>query len=164
MTHLEYINYMQSLADNLNGLNDFFRIDLTEIRQGFRSGVQMPCMALESYEGDFSQSSIQQSVNIRTWAFTIFDNPANRDFNDQNQKLSGVEQLGLKILARMRKDSLTPGHILHNLFYVEDCRYSKVGPLFTEKLYGYRFVGQFLMHQPLTVNPEDWQDIDTVCS
>ena len=82
---------------------------------------------------------------------------------EQNEMLDQCERLGLKIIARMRYDARQPGHLLHNRFKVSSVKWMKVGPLFTEELYGYRFTVEIEGGESLKVQADDWADIDTVC-
>ncbi|MGB5821463.1 MAG: hypothetical protein WBG90_18415 [Saonia sp.] len=163
VSHAIIVGYFTDLANNLIALNDFFRMDLTEIQGAFRSKADLPCLVLESHEGDFSDSNVQSSVNARTFAFTVYDKPGKGDYDDQNTKLNSAEEIGLKIIARMKHDSSLPDHFLYNRFKVEDINYSKVGPVFNERLYGYRFVGEIKGNEPLRVDPADWLDGPSIC-
>ena len=163
INHSSIVAYFKAIAENLVGVNGFFRMDLTEIQGSFRSTANFPCLVIESHEGDLGDSNLMSSVNDRTFAFTIFLNPKNDDYDSQNEFLNTSEELGLKVIARMRHDARVPDHLLNNAFKASDVTYSKVGPLFQEALYGYRFVGSFSKHQPLKVVPADWDDIDAIC-
>lgn len=163
INHSVLVSYFKSLADNLNGVNDFFRMDLTEIQGAFRSTAKFPCLVMEAHEGDYGDSNLMQSVNNRTFAFTVYTKPKLKDYNDQDTQLTLSETLGKKILARMRHDATLPEHFLHNHFQAEECSYTKVGPIFNEQLYGYRFVGNFRASEPLIVDPDDWADAPVIC-
>lgn len=164
LNHTTLTNYFQQLATNLKDINSFFRMDMVEIQGAFRSTATFPCMVSESHEGNFNNSTIMQSVNTITFAFTIFTKPAKADFDDQNLKLGDAETIGLKIIARMRHDATIPNHILYNKFKVETLQYAKIGPTFNEQLYGYRFIGTIRGHEPLVVNPADWNDVPSICN
>jgi hypothetical protein len=163
ISHAVIINYFEDLQKKLNGLNDFFRMDLAEIKSAFRSAASFPCLVVESHESDFGKSKTNQSVNDRTFAFTIYYKPENGNFDEQNEMLDLSEAMGLKIIARMRHDTAIRTHFLFNKFKVETIKNHKVGPVFNERLYGYRFTGEFTAGEPLKVSPEDWSDIDAVC-
>lgn len=164
ISHQIIVDYFRSIAENLKDLNGFFRMDLTEIEHSFRSNAQFKCLVLESHEGNFEDSTMQSNVNDRTFAFTIYDHPKNMDYDDQNQKLSECESVGLKVIARMRHDASLPGHFLYGKFNVGTVTYAKVGPVFAERLYGYRFIGSIKGVESLKVDPSDWTDDPLVCS
>ena len=164
INHQKLVDYFKYLADNCNEVASFFRMDLTEIIGAFRSSAEFNCMVLESHEGDFSNSSRTQSVNTITWAFTIYTNPEAGNYDEQNNFLSLAEEIGIKIISRIKYDSCQPNHMIQNAFKAERVSWSKVGPVFQEKLYGYRFVGEFYIHEPLVINTDDWADNPTTCN
>lgn len=163
INHKIITDYFEYLAANHKSIASYFRMDLTEIQGAFRSTANVPCLVLESHEGDLSASSRQQTVNDRTFAFTIYTKPRHGDYDEQNQKLSDAETIGLSIIARMKHDATLPAHFLYNKFLVETVSYAKVGPVFNERLYGYRFVGSIMGNEPLKVDVNDWLDAPVLC-
>lgn len=163
ITHKILVDYFKSIATNLNGIEDFHRMNLSEIQGSFRSSADFPCLAVESHDGDFGDSNIMQSVNSRGFAFTVFTNPERGDYEDQDTKLTESENYGKKIIARMRHDASVKGHFLNGSFKAATVKYSKVGPLYQEELYGFRFVGEITSTDPLIVDPADWEDITEIC-
>lgn len=165
MTHKLIIDYLEQLNLNLNDFaeDSFFRLDLTEIEGGIRTGISYPCMAVESPDIDFSESTINSSVIAKIFSFTVFMNPDSENSEEKDFMTDLCERIGLKILARMRHDARTPEHPLYNKFLIESCEGIKVGPVFTELLHGYRFTGIIKGNETLKVNAADWADIDLVC-
>lgn len=164
ISHSIIIAYFKNLQEKLIGVEDFFRMDLSEIQGSFRSSANLPCLTAESHESDFSNSRTNQSVHSRNFAFTVWYKPELGNFNQQNQMLDESEAMGLKIIARMRQDATDKNHFLFNKFKVENVKNQKVGPTFNEQLYGYRFTGEISGTQSLIVSADDWTDIDNVCS
>ena len=164
-THGEIVKYFKNLNSQLNDFpeNSFFRQDLQEIFGAFRSGINFPCLALESPEIDGQDSNEQNSVLGRMVAFVVYMNPQQNDFDQQNDYLDQCEKIGKKILARMRYDSNIPGNLLYRKFKLITMKGVMVGPLYTEHLYGYRFAVMISGNEPLKVDPADWKDIDSVC-
>lgn len=163
ITHQDIVNYMRSLADNHLDIKDFFRMDVTEIQGAFRAGIDFPCLALESLEGDFSGSSTGNSIDNQSFAFTMLTAPVIGDFKEQNIMLDQSQIIGKELIARMRHDARVKGHLLHKAFYVSGVNYHKVGPLFLEHLYGYRFVVELRYKTELIVDVGVWKDLDSVC-
>ncbi|HEA19953.1 hypothetical protein LCGC14_1807380 [marine sediment metagenome] len=161
--HKVITDYFQYLATKHKKIAGYFRMDLTEIQGAFRGTAEIPCLVLESHEGDLSGSSRQQTVNDRTFAFTIYTKPRHGDYDEQNQRLADSETIGLSVIARMKHDATLPVHFLYNKFQVETVSYAKVGPVFNEHLYGYRFVGSIMGNEPLKVNVDDWLDGPEIC-
>ncbi|MBT0607652.1 hypothetical protein [Aequorivita echinoideorum] len=166
MTHAPIIAYLENLNAKLVDFaeNSFFRMDLAEITGAFRKGITFPAMCVESPEGDAENSTKNNSVLNRTCAFTIYKKPQQGNFIDQDEKIDDCEKIGLKIIARMRLDNAAPDSPLYNKFEVASVRWVKVGPIFNEGLYGYRFIFTIAGDEKLIVNPDDWSDIENVCS
>lgn len=164
-THKPIIDYFENINLKLKdfGENSFFRMDLTEIQGKIRSGINFPALAVESPDGDAEKSIDQNSVISRMFAFTVYMNPEKENYNEQNEMVDLCEIIGKKILARMRYDARIPEHLLFNKFKVSSAKWIKVGPIFTEGLYGYRFTGIIEGNEPLKVDPEDWDDINSTC-
>ena len=165
MNHDHIVDYFESLNSKLADFPEksFFRMDLTEIQGAFRSGINFPAMSVESPQLDMSKSNVSNSVLGHDFAFTIWKKPKTGDFGGQNTDLGDCERIGLKILARMRYDARVPDHLIYNSFEARSVSAIKVGPLFTENLYGYRFIGTFSNNKPLIINPADWNDLDSPC-
>ena len=164
-THSVIIAYFRQLNKNLKdfGENSFFRIDLKEIEGAFRSGISFPAMAVESADLDGGDSAPTNSVIGRAFFFTVYMNPKKTDYDGQDAAIDLCEKIGWKIIARMRKDSFDSDHFLYDKFKVSSVSAIKVGPLFTQHLYGYRFGGIISGEESLKVDPADWDDIDSIC-
>lgn len=165
MTHKLIIDYLEQLNLNLKDFaeNSFFRLDLREIEGAIRTGITMPCMAVESPEIDPSASTVNSSTIGRWFAFTVYMNPEVDNQQEQNEMLDLCERIGLKVLARMRHDARIPAHPLYNKFLISSCSGMKIGPVFTELLYGYRFMGMIQGSESLKIDAADWKDIDLTC-
>lgn len=164
-THAVIIDYFRQLNAALVdfGQASFFRMDLTEIEGGFRTNISFPAMAVESPDLDGQDSAPTNSVIGRAFFFTIYMNPKRKDYDAQDTAIDLCERIGWKIIARMRKDSFDPTHFLYNKFKVSSVSAIRVGPVFTEHLYGYRFGGIISGEESLKVDPADWTDIDSIC-
>lgn len=166
LTHKALVDYLKYLVDQSVDIDvkNFFRLNIAEIQGSFRSGVSFPCFAMESHEGNFEGSQSSNSVDNKTFAFTIYKKPQYNNFDQENQYLDDCEIIGKKFLARLRYDSFNPENLLHNLFDANLVSYHKVGPVFTEQLYGYRFeVSLKPDKSSLKVIAADWKDLDVVC-
>lgn len=164
-THAPLVEYFKNINKQLNdfGKNSFFRQDLEEIFGAFRVGVNFPCLAIESPEIDAPDSTEQNTVIGRMFAFVVYMNPERNNYDEQNDYLDQCEKIAKKILARMRYDANIPGNILYRKFKVSTVKGVMVGPVYTEHLYGYRFAGMITGNEPLKVDPADWKDIDSAC-
>tara|TARA_R110002050_G_scaffold102910_1_gene211835 strand:+ start:169 stop:666 length:498 start_codon:yes stop_codon:yes gene_type:complete len=165
MTHKPIIEYLENLNEKLVDFseNSFFRMDLAEITGAFRKGITFPAMTVESPEGDGEGSTKNNSAINRTCAFTVWEKPQTGNFAAQTEKIDDCEKIGLKLIARMRLDCANPESPLFNKFDVASVRFIKIGPIFNEGLYGYRFTFNIAGSESLKVDPADWSDIEEVC-
>lgn len=165
-THKPLLDYFENINSNLKDFPDksFFRMDIEEIFGAFRRGINMPAMSVESPEGEATKSSPSNNFIGRTFAFNIMAMPKKGDFEEQNRIIDQCEQIGWKIIARMRFDNTDPKSLIYNKFKVSSVRFHKIGPLFNEELYGYRFTGEIGSSESLQVNKDDWEDLDRDCA
>lgn len=166
ISHQDILNYMQSSVAAFQGIadSDFYRLDLTELQSSIRTGINSPCVLLESHEGNFENSKANNSIDNKSFAFLVLKLPESGNFDEQNQYLDDCEIIGKKFLARMRYHSTQKDHLLYGCFDISLCSYHKVGPIFTGGWYGYRFeVALKPKKTDLKVSPGDWSDIDTAC-
>jgi len=164
-THKPIVDYFEALNTNLIDFpaKSFFRQDLDEIYGAFRTGINFPAMAVESPEGDLQDSNVMSSVIGRMFAFVIYQKPTKGNFLEQTIMLDECERIGLKIIARMKHDSTVQDHFLQDKFETTTVNFIKVGPIFNELLYGYRFSGFIKGNESLKVDAADWEDIDLIC-
>lgn len=159
MTPVEYKAYFKNLATSHKQIHGFFRMNLSEIQGYFRKGIELPALVLESYDGGIGGSKISTDIN-RGFAFTIYLKPAANNFDAEDEKLSIAERIGLEIIARMHLDSFNPESLLFNQFDKNTVEYHKVGPIFTEGFFGFRFFGEFKGLHSLKVDPNIWKDLE----
>lgn len=165
MSHNQLVNYMSNLATQNIATKDFFRFNIAEIQGALKSGITFPCLAMESHEGNFEGSTPNNSIEQKIFAFSILDKPTSpNNFDSENEVLDNCELIGKQFLARMRYDARNPASILYNAFDVVNVNYHKVGPLYMDKLFGYRFE---VALKPATINlkPDHnhWSDITDSC-
>lgn len=166
LTHIALVNYIKNLVDQHATMpeNAFYRMDVNEIQGNMRTGINYPCLAMESHEANFDGSTANNSLENKTFAFSILKKPEYGNFDEQNQFLDDCEILGKQFLARMRYDAATEGNLMFNLFDAALVTYHKVGPLYTDALYGYRFEIPLKPEKTsLKVNAAHWDDLDLVC-
>lgn len=163
ISHQDIIDYTKFLAENSEDVLYHFRFDQTELQGAIRTGIEYPAFALESHEGDFSGSSKHSTVLNKTFAFSILFDPKRGNFDQQNEYLNTAESIGIQFIARMRLDSANKDHFLYNALKIDEIKFHKVGPIFSSKLYGYRFEVSLNNNGSLKVDPSKWKDIDSVC-
>lgn len=155
ITHNTIVTYFNDIATSHNDLKDFFRLNISEIQGAFRTGVLTPVLALESHEGDIGGSA-STSHNRRTLAFSVLEPTGIDDYDEQNAVLDRSEQIGLDIISKLVKDSQDPNHWLYGRFKKDSVNYHKVGPIYSDYLFGYRFELAISNPENLTLDPTKW--------
>jgi hypothetical protein len=165
LDHNAIVNYFESLNNNAAFFpeDSFFRMDLEDIFDAFRSGIKYPALVVESPDIDLSDSSEQETVNKRIFAFHVYQKPETDRHQDVQDALNLCESIGYKIIARMKKDNYDPNSIIHRAFKPQSVKANQVSKVFTENLYGYRFTGEFSKSDALVLDPADWDDLDSRC-
>lgn len=164
LTHKVITDYMQDLENKNTSTKSFFRFNIMEIQGAIRGNIIYPAMAMESPEGNFSDSSVNNSLDKKIFAFSILDKPEKGNFDDENDKLDQCEIIGKQFLSRMRYDSFLPSSPIYNCFNLSDVEYHKVGPIYTDRLFGYRFeIHLDDKKTNMQINPSEWTDLDSPC-
>ncbi len=163
ITHNDLVSYLETLCIQYKDTLDFYRMDITEIQGKMRSGIEYPCMAMESHEIDFSGSKPFNSIINKTFAFSILHHPEKKNYDQQNDYLDRCEKIGLDIISRIRYDEKKANHFLNKTLEYDSIRAGKVGPIYSDHLYGYRFEITLKLKSNLKIDPNHWKDIDTVC-
>lgn len=164
ITHKQIVDYMQDLHEKNISTKSFYRFNLAEIQGSIRSKIIYPCIALESPEGDFQGTTANNSLDNKLFAFSILDKPSQGDYTDEDLKLDNCERIGKQYLARMRHDARIKESLVFNIFNLSDTQYHKVGPIFTDRLFGYRFEIKLSNSKiNMQINPNDWTDLDNPC-
>lgn len=111
---VDYTQYMRSLAaahSSIHHTTDekhFFRGELQEFFQQFRSDVNFPCLIAESSENSYSGTR-DKPVKRRVMSFIVADKYDQHDDYDEIQaKMSSCEQIAEEILGKMLGYGNTP--------------------------------------------------------
>ena len=160
----EIIQYFDNLVTQSTQIQDFFRFDITEIQGALRAGIQFPCLALEAPQGSFQGSSPANSVVTQTLAFTIYIKPENDSQNAQNDALVSSQAWGLSVVKRLRYDSADSSSPWYNIIDLASIDFFKVGPIFSDRLFGYRFEIELKPQKiDMKVEPAFWSDVSDPC-
>lgn len=156
-------NYFENLSNKAKFLNDFVGFFQREWanRTASVKGLKTPALALFKYELGF-EGPDQNTVAVRKIGFAVmFNNIKPDDLEGQYIAIHDAEQLALKVLSRIRYDSNTPNHALFNSFLKDSVEINPVelsgGEVGVDVLFNFK------NKQKLTVNPDDWEDINNVC-
>lgn len=163
-SYLQSKNYFDELVQKHKKINEFigfFNRELHE-KQGSFDGIASPYLALFKYEAGLDGPE-QNTIAVRKVAFALMrTDVATDDFDAQYQAVDECEKLALSVLARIRYDSNNRNHFLYNSFLKESVRILPVE--LSSQSYGVEVYFNLKNPQPLIVNPDEWSDIDEVCS
>ena len=163
MDFAPYSEYFENLARRLKDIGHtpeqpkFCRFNIEEVLDGLATDLDLstPVLLLESFEGHLNDNGGDQVFDGQDAAFLIMQDCDLTDFVAQNAIIDLAKRIGLKIIARLRKDARQrlPGAL--PVFDLNKVNYQKVGPVFGNA-YGYRFT--FGWDEPISVvvNEADW--------
>lgn len=158
VSHATIVAYHNMIALAHKEINGFYRFNWSEISNAFRSGALYPALLLESHDSDIRANQNQTATfNERTISFMLLDYAAYDDYDQQEQVLDTLEQIGLDICSLLNRDRKDKNHWLWGKF---DGQFSmaKVGPVF-ESLYGWNIVYSIKNQEPMCFEPEKWEFI-----
>lgn len=164
MTHNNLLDYFKNLVTLNADLKSFYRLDITEIQGAMRNGIEYPALAIESHEIAFTGSTANNSLKDVSFAFTILHKPEQQSFDQENNALNLCEEIGTEILKRLRYDAVTPNSPLYQAFELSTITGHKVGPIYVDQLFGYRFEIPLKPKKiDMKITPDKWSDIDQPC-
>ncbi len=160
MNFTDYSDYFELLATKLKdvahtpAVPKFARFNIEEILAGLAHGLDptTPCLLLESFEGRLSEEG-DNTMDTQDAAFLIVQHAELEDFKAQNGIIDRSKKIGLKVVAKMRKDARAGTGVQH--LDRNSIGYEKVGPIFGT-CFGYRFTFSFFNPISLAVDPADW--------
>lgn len=110
----DYITYMRTLAERHTSLNHstnekhFFRGELEEFWNQFRSMVNFPCLVTEKSEIEYS-GYVGQMTKTRITSFIVVDTyDQHDDYDNILLKMSNCETIAEQIMGRMMTDEDSP--------------------------------------------------------
>lgn len=111
---IDYTTYMRSLAEKHKELHHtteekhFFRGELEEFWDQFRSEANFPCLITERSENSYS-GQISQIVKRRSTTFMVVDTyDQHDDYDDILLKMSRCESIAEQVLGRMMIEEDSP--------------------------------------------------------
>ena len=168
ISFLNIINYLEELATNHVDIKGSFRWNVSEVSGALRSGIELPVMLIDAVETQTKADSTK-AIHINTTAFTILGKPNTRTGNldkyeAQNEILDYCQQICFDIEQRIisdanipRKDSVK--NWLYGLVDKNSFHHFKLGPIFSDGLYGYRCEVSLKNQVCTEPNPDKWNDL-----
>lgn len=169
VSFLNIVNYLEDLAKNHTDIKDSFRWNVAEVSGALRSGIQLPVMLIDAVETQ-TKADATKTIHINTTAFTILGKPNTRtgnldEYEAQNATLDYCQQICFDIEKRIIYDGNLPKtpndtrNWLYGLVDKNSFHHFKVGPLFTDGLYGYRCEVSLKNQVSTEPNKDKWTDM-----
>ncbi len=145
---LTVVNYLESLAAAHVDIKGKYRWNVSEVSGAMRKGVELPVMLIDAVETQTSGDKTK-TKHTNTTAFTILGKSNTKtgnldEYDAQNEVLDFCQQIGFDIETRILhdaaqiKDANDNKNWLYGMVDKNSFHHFKVGPLFSDGLYGYR--------------------------
>jgi|GEM_PF-1393964 len=168
ISFLTIVNYLESLASKHTLINDSYRWNLNEVEGQLKSGLTLPVLFIDPVEVKPSGDAAK-TFHSNITAFTILGKPGvntNKldSYDEQNEVLDYCQQLCFDVQERIMHDA-TIARIddeknwMYGLVDKSSFHFFKVGPLFTDQLYGYRCELTLKNKVSLYIEKNKWTDL-----
>ena len=166
----DIVNYLEYLADQHVDLKSKFRWNINEVSGAMRNGVELPLMAIDSVETR-TKGDASKTLHANSIAFTILGKPNTKTGNldeseAQTEVLDFCQNICFDIEARMLYDSRQlkdkdgNKNWLYRRFDKTSFHFFKVGPVYTDSLFGYRCELSFDNQESMDPEITKWADLD----
>lgn len=162
------INYLESLAVNHNDIASSYRWNVSDITGAFRKGVALPVMLIDPIE-NHPQGDATKVINGNMTAITILGKPGTPttqidSYAQQNIVLNNSYEICLDVMKRILSDAQKVNingskNWMYGMVDPESIQILNVGPVFSERLFGYRMEIVFKNTESLIVDPLKWADL-----
>jgi len=150
-------------------INDVFRWNKLELSGSLRNGVNLTAMLIDSIETTVSTPN-SKKFHHNQGAFTILGKPNVStskidSYIEQNEVLDHCQTIAFEMAARLiydaRVTALNNAELkwLYNNIEADSFHFFKVGPVFTNQLYGYRCEFTIKAKETYEPNPIKWNDL-----
>ncbi|RSC96066.1 hypothetical protein [Tenacibaculum singaporense] len=148
ISFLTIVNYLEALSENHADVKEHFRWNVNEVTGAIRSGIELPLALIDTVETQSSGSNNTPLIHNNTTAFTVVGKPNTKtgnldDYEAQNEVLEYCQRICFDFQNRILHDASLPRingekNWLYGLVDKNSFHFFKVGPLFSDGLYGYR--------------------------
>ena len=166
VSHNTLIAYFESLGLCSTDVATSFRWNTIEYQNSLRSGVTPTVMLIDSPHVQEEGSSINL-MDVHNCALTFLGKPnvptARIDaYDNQNEVLEHCQQIAFEFRNKLRLDASAPRDAegnknwLFGALVINSFNFLKVGPVFTENMYGYRLEFQLKIKPCACIDTEKW--------
>jgi hypothetical protein len=159
----EITDFLTDLGNKHVDVNSVYRWNRTELSGAMRKAVQKSIMLIDAVEIN-ANSPAENNVHLNQCAFTILGkegvSTARIDSYDaQNEVLNHTQKIAFEIAARIQRESYNADLLwLYGNLEKGSFNFFKVGPVFTENLFGYRCEFTIKTMEVYKLDPTKWTD------
>lgn len=168
ITFSQFNAYFKNLAKTHVSIKDAYRWNPMEFTGRSRQGVELPVMLIDAVETQTSGDTTK-TVHANNIAFTILGKPNTNTgkidaYDAQDEVLEYCQNICFDLEARILYDATLPEidgvkNWMYGLVSKNNIRHFKLGPIFTDGLYGYRTEVTFKNIVPLGVDADKFNDL-----
>lgn len=159
------ISFLTNLGNQHIDVNSVFRFNRLELQGSLRKGLQKSIMLLDAIEVNTEKTN-NINTHLNQCAFTILGKEGVSTskidaYDAQNEVLEHCQAIVFEIAARIKIESkkIENEWLYANL--IEDSfSFFKVGPVFTENMYGYRCEFIIKSNEKYALNFDKWLDVN----
>jgi hypothetical protein len=148
ISFLNIVNYLENLAEKHIDIKNSYRWNVSEVSGALRSGIELPVMLIDAVETQ-TKGDNTKTIHVNTTAFTILGKPNTRtgnldEYEAQNEVLDFCQQICFDLESRILEDATLSKandgskNWLYGLVDKNSFHHFKIGPIFSDGLYGYR--------------------------
>ena len=163
------VSYLENLGILHTEIKQTFRWNSNEINNALPSGVALPLMLIDAPQKSESKKGTA-TFNNHTCAFTVIGKPGMSTaqfsaYTKQNEVITFCEEICDDITNRIEADNLVyklkndDRAWLYGLLVEASFEGFKVGPVFSDRLFGYRVEFVLKSKRDKTVNSDKWDDL-----
>ncbi|KZS41917.1 hypothetical protein AWE51_00275 [Aquimarina aggregata] len=154
--------YLQAKADAYSKVDTFLGFNEQElhIELNKKCGPEGVLMVLFKYEGQLNGNN-QRTLAGRVIHFAILKDVKKDDFDMESQVIGECENIGFSIVSRIYYDSRREdSEWLYKNFDQNTVEFNEIRLKSSRGLVGMEFSFTLKTPQPLTLNIDDWSDLD----
>lgn len=157
LTFSKLVDFHSAIASAHNTIQGFYRFNINELNNQFRSGIKTPALLLESYSSNIEENSTNTvNFNNRDMSFLLLDFTGKADnYAKQDQVLDTLENVALDIVSYLKTQHKDKNSILFGMLQQNSFRLEKVGPIF-DNMYGWNILYTLKNHEPMMFNADNW--------
>jgi len=169
ISFLDIISYFEALGRNHVDIKQTYRWNVSEVSGAIRSGIELPVMLIDSIETQTGGSD-SKTLHKNHTAFTILGKPNTQtgnldEYQAQNETLDFCQKISFEMEARILedasqiKDANNNKNWLYGMVDKNSFHHFKIGPIFSDGLYGYRCELALSNQVPSCADKNKWKDL-----